>query len=64
MTELAVRLPNSVSQFIAAAGSEKMASVMTFDYLKQEAAKGSRNDFDRYISLAPDARLLRQVMNC
>jgi hypothetical protein len=55
MTALTVRLPNSVNQFIAAAVSEKMALVMTLDYLKQEAAKGSRNDFDRFMSLVPDA---------
>ncbi len=66
MTALTVRLPNSVhqkirelaqrdeisvNQFIAAAVSEKMASVMTLDYLKQEAAKGSRNDFDHFLNL-------------
>ena len=68
MTALTVRLPNSVhqkvrelaerdeisvNQFIAAAVSEKMASVMTVDYLKQEAAKGSRSDFDRFLNLVP-----------
>ena len=70
MTALTVRLPNSVhqkvkelalrdeisvNQFIAAAVSEKMASVMTLDYLKLEAAKGSRSDFDRFMNLVPDA---------
>lgn len=70
MTALTVRLPNSVhqkvkelalrdeisvNQFIAAAVSEKMASVMTLDYLKLEAARGSRSDFDRFMSLVPNA---------
>ena len=70
MTALTVRLPNSVhqkvkelalrdeisvNQFIAAAVSEKMASVMTLDYLKLEAAKGSRSDFDRFMNLVPRA---------
>lgn len=70
MTALTVRLPNSVhqkvrelaerddisvNQFIAAAVSEKMASVMTLDYLKLEAAKGNRKDFDRLMSMVPDA---------
>jgi hypothetical protein len=70
MTALTVRLPNSVhqkvrelalrdeisvNQFIAAAVSEKMASVMTLDYLKLEAAKGTRNDFDRFMNLVPNA---------
>jgi hypothetical protein len=44
-----------VNQFIAAAVSEKMASVMTLDYLKLEAAKGSRSDFDRFMNLIPNA---------
>ncbi len=70
MTALTVRLPNSahqkvrelalrdeisVNQFIAAAVSEKMASVMTLDHLKLEAAKGSRSDFDRFMNLVPNA---------
>ena len=69
MTALTVRLPNSVhqkvrelaqrdeisvNQFIAAAVSEKMASVMTLDYLKSEAAKSSRSAFDRFMNLVPD----------
>ena len=70
MTALTVRLPNSVhqkvkelalrddisvNQFIAAAVSEKMASVMTLDYLKSEAAQGKRSDFDRFMTAIPDA---------
>lgn len=69
MTALTIRLPNSVhqkikelaarddvsvNQFIASAASEKMASVLTLDFLKQEAAKGKRSDFDHYLSLVPD----------
>ena len=72
MTPLTVRLPNSVhqkvkelalrdeisvNQFIASAVSEKMASVMTLDYLKLEAAKGSRSDFDRFMNLVPSAQI-------
>ena len=48
VNELALHDKISVNQFIAAAMSEKMASVMTLDYLKLEAAKGSRSDFDRF----------------
>ena len=51
--ELAERDEISVNQFIAAAVSEKMASVMTLDYLKLEAAKGNRSDFDRFMNLVP-----------
>lgn len=70
MTALTVRLPNSVhqkvkelaerdeisvNQFIASAVSEKMASVMTLDYLKSEAAKGQRRDFDALMRMIPNA---------
>lgn len=69
MTALTIRLPNSVhqkikelaarddvsvNQFIASAASEKMASVLTLDYLKSEAKKGKRSDFEHYLSLVPD----------
>lgn len=70
MTALTVHLPNSVhqkvkelaerdeisvNQFIASAVSEKMASVMTLDYLKSEAAKGERSGFDYFLGLVPNA---------
>ncbi|MGB4359297.1 MAG: YlcI/YnfO family protein [Rhodoferax sp.] len=69
MTALTIRLPNSVhqkikelaarddvsvNQFIASAASEKMASVLTLDYLKSEAQKGKRSDFEHYLSMVPD----------
>ena len=44
-----------VNPFIASAAFEKMASVLTLDFLKAEAAKGKRNDFDHYLSMVPDA---------
>ena len=61
MSALTIRLPNSVhqkikelaerdqisvNQFIASAAAEKMASVLTLDYLKAEAAQGDRAAFD------------------
>jgi HicB family len=52
--ELAVRDDISVNQFIASAVSEKMASVLTLDFLKLEAAKGQRSDFENYLRLVPD----------
>ena len=73
MTALTVRLPNSVhqkvkelaardeisvNQFIASAVSEKMASLMTLDFLRAEAAKGQRSDFERYLGMVPNARAL------
>ena len=69
MTALTVRLPNSVhqkvrelaeredisvNQFIASAVSEKMASVLTIDYLKAESAKGNRTEFDYFLSMVPN----------
>ena len=73
MTSLTVRLPNpvhqkisalaerdeiSVNQLIASAVSEKMASVLTLDYLKSEAAKGQRSDFDYFLGLVPNAPVM------
>jgi predicted DNA-binding ribbon-helix-helix protein len=52
--ELAARDDVSVNQFIASAASEKMASVLTLDYLKAEAAKGKRSDFETYLSMVPN----------
>ncbi len=69
MTALTIRLPNSVhqkvkelaerddislNQFIASAVAEKMAALLTVDYLKAEAAKAQDADFAHYLSLVPD----------
>lgn len=69
MSALTIRLPNSVhesikqlarkdgisvNQFIASAAAEKMASFQTLDYLRREAALGTREDFDRFLALVPD----------
>ena len=56
--EYALRDEISVNQFIAAPASEKMASFMTLDYLKLEAAKGSHSDFDQFMNLAPNAPIV------
>jgi predicted transcriptional regulator len=69
MTALTIRLPTSVhrkvkelalreeispNQFIASAVAEKMASVLTLDYLKTEAAEGRRADFEQFLSMVPE----------
>ena len=69
MTALTVRLPNSVhakirelaardeisvNQFIASAAAEKLASMLTLDHLRREAAQGRRADFDKYLQAVPD----------
>lgn len=52
--ELAARDGVSVNQFIASAAAEKMASVMTLDWLRAEAAQGRRADFLALLDAAPD----------
>lgn len=52
--ELAAREDISVNQFIASAVGEKLASLLTADYLRQEAAQGRREDFDRFMRAVPD----------
>lgn len=69
MTALTIRLPDSVhrkikelaasdgisvNQFIASAAAEKMASVMTLDWLRTEASQGRRADFLALLDAAPD----------
>lgn len=69
MSALTVRLPNSVhdnikdlakrdgisvNQFIASAAAEKMASFMTLDHLKREAAKSSRKNFEKFLRKVPN----------
>jgi hypothetical protein len=43
-----------VSQFLASAAGEKLAVVMTMDYLHREAAAGRREDFEKYLAAVPD----------
>ena len=52
---IAAQEGSSVSQFLASAAGEKLAAVLTTDYLKSEAAAGRREDFDRYLASVPDA---------
>lgn len=59
--ELALRDGISVNQFIASAVSEKMASFLTLDFLKSEAAKGGRSDFADYLSKVPDTALKKLI---
>ena len=43
----------SVDQFLASAAAEKMAALMTLDYLRREAAQGQREDFERFLAAVP-----------
>jgi len=73
MSALTIRLPNSVhqkikelaerdqisvNQFIASAAAEKMASVLTLDYLKAEATRGDRGTFAHYLGRVSDVPAL------
>ncbi len=44
----------SVDQFLASAAAEKMAALMTVDYLRREAAEGRREDFESFLAAVPD----------
>jgi hypothetical protein len=51
---LAAREGYSVSQFLASAAGEKLAVVLTLDYLRREAAAGRREDFEKYLAAVPE----------
>jgi predicted transcriptional regulator len=44
----------TVSQFLASAAGEKLAVVLTMDYLRREANAGRSADFEKYLSAVPD----------
>lgn len=54
VAELAKADGISVEQFIATATAEKMASLLTTDFLRREAALGSRADFERVMKKVPN----------
>lgn len=69
MTALTIRLPASVhkeikelakaegvsiNQFLTLAAVEKISALRTLDYLRAEAAKGSRADFEAFLAAVPD----------
>lgn len=52
--DLAKKEGISINQFLASAASEKLAALMTKDYLEKEAKKGNREDFERVMRAVPD----------
>lgn len=44
----------TVSQFLASAAGEKLAVVLTMDYLRREASAGRREDFEKYLAAVPN----------
>jgi len=54
ISELAQADGISIEQFVSSAAAEKMAALLTEDFLRREAALGSRADFERVLSKVPD----------
>ena len=68
MSALTVRLPNSlhakikelakaeglsINQFLVTAAAEKMAALLTEDYLAQDGQRGTRADFEKVLRAVP-----------
>jgi predicted transcriptional regulator len=54
LKQLAQKEGVSMNQFINLAVSEKMSSLLTVDYLKKRAERGSREDFEDIMSKVQD----------
>jgi hypothetical protein len=52
--ELAESEGISMNQFLSSAAAEKMSALITVEYLKAEAKKGSRSDFEKVLNKVPD----------
>ena len=62
--EIASREGYSVSQFLASAAGEKLAVILTMDYLRREAALGRREDFEHYLKAVPDVAAALESDRC
>jgi hypothetical protein len=51
---LAAREGYTVNQFLASAAGEKLAVVLTMDYVRREAEAGRRADFENYLAAVPN----------
>lgn len=51
---LAAKEGFTVSQFLASAAGEKLAVMLTMEYLRREAAAGRRADFEKYLAATPN----------
>lgn len=52
--ELASEDGISINQFISTAAAEKLAALMTVEYLEKRAKRGSREKFEAALSSLPD----------
>lgn len=55
LTALAEAEGISLNQFLMLAAAEKMSALRTIDYLKAEAHKGNRANFEYLLAAVPDA---------
>ena len=65
LRECAKREGTSLNQLISSAAAEKLAALMTEDYLKSRAKRASRKKFDAALKAVPDVEpeLLDRVPN-
>ncbi len=54
LKELSEKEGVSINQFITLAVSEKMSALLTVDYLKKRAERGSREAFEQIMAEVPD----------
>jgi hypothetical protein len=54
LKETARREGISINQFISTAVAEKLAALMTVEYLEERARRGDRSRFERVLSRIPD----------
>ena len=52
--ELAARDGISINQFVATAVAEKMSALMTEEYLRERALRGTRARYDAALAQVPD----------
>lgn len=52
--ELAGREGVPIEQLVVVALAEKVAALRTVDYLRERAAQGRLDDFDRVLAMVPD----------
>lgn len=54
LRELAKREGASINQLVTSAVAEKLAALMTVEYLKERAQRGSRERFERVLAKVPE----------
>ncbi len=54
LRELAKNEGTSINQLVASAVAEKLAALMTVEYLRERARRGSREKFERVLAKVPD----------